>query len=65
MAFTSSPSGSLPRLFDQVRTYSAWKSVLDDVEDMKINLDMTQINQVKKQLETSGGSLNRMTSERY
>jgi len=47
------------------RTFLAWKSILDDVENMKINLDVMQIRQVKKQLDTSGGGLNRMTSECY
>ena len=63
--FLAPDSDSLPRLSDQVRTFLAWKSILDDVENMKINLDVMQIRQVKKQLDTSGGGLNRMTSECY
>ena len=65
MIFLAPDSDSLPRLFDQVRTFLAWKSILDDVENMKINLDVMQIRQVKKQLETAGGGLNRMISECY
>jgi len=65
MIFLAPDSDSLPRLADQVRTFLAWKSILDDVENMKINLDVMQINQVKKQLDSSGSGLNRMTSECY
>jgi predicted AAA+ superfamily ATPase len=63
--FLAPDTDSLSRLTDQVRTYLAWKSILDDVENMKVNLDIMQINQVKKQMEISGGGLNRMASECY
>ncbi len=65
LIFIAADQDSRGRLLGQVRTLLAWQSISDDVRALKINLDMLQIDQVNKQIETAAGGLNRMISECY
>lgn len=53
------------RLKDQVRTMLAWKSIVDDYNEMKLTLDQFQAGQAKKSLDDSDNALRRMVREAY
>jgi len=65
LIFLAADEDSIGRLRDQVKIYLSWKSIKDDVENIKINLDVLQIKQVDKQLDAAESGLNRMVSECY
>jgi hypothetical protein len=65
LIFLAADEDSIGHLRDQVKTYLAWKSIKDDVDNLKLVLDVLQIEQVKKQLAGIDGSLNRTVSECY
>ena len=55
----------LSRLKDYGRTYIAWKEILSDIDAGKLNLDLFQINQAKKQKQASEKSLQQILREAY
>ncbi|SKA70033.1 ATP-binding protein [Desulfobaculum bizertense] len=65
IVFMAPDYDNLPRLKDQVKTYLAWKSIVDDVKQMRVNLDMLQTKQAEQNMENAFGGLNRMVSECY
>lgn len=65
LVFLAPDYDSLPRLKDQVKTYLAWKSIVDDVKQMRVNLDMLQTKQAEQNMENASSGLNRMVSECY
>lgn len=65
LIFLAADEDSIGRLRDQVKTYLAWKSIKEDVENLKLNLDVLQVRQVEKQLSGAESGLNRMVSECY
>jgi len=65
LIFLAADEDSIGRLRDQVKTYLAWKSMKEDVENLKLNLDVLQVKQVEKQLAGAESGLNRMVSECY
>lgn len=55
----------LSRLKDYGRTYLAWKEILSDIDAGKLNLDLFQINQAKKQKQASEKNLQQILREAY
>lgn len=53
------------RLLDQVTTVLAWKSIDEDIKDVRLNLDQYQAKQAKQSYVTAQAALERMISEVY
>lgn len=53
------------RLKDAGRTYLAWKSIVSDVTDGKLDLTVSLSKQAKRNAETAEASLNQMVRETY
>ena len=53
------------RLLDQVGTVLAWKSIEDDIKDMRLNLDQYQAKQARQSHVTAQDALQRMVAEVY
>jgi hypothetical protein len=56
---------SVSRLKDQVRSTLAWQSIVNDIKEMKLNLDQFQSRQAGKSLEDATEALRRMIREVY
>ncbi|MDP2654354.1 MAG: DUF499 domain-containing protein [Candidatus Omnitrophota bacterium] len=65
LIFLAADNDTISRLKDQVRTMLAWQSIVDDVAEMKLNLDQLQTRQAKKYLEEAGDAIRRMIREAY
>jgi len=63
LIFLAADHGALSRLKDALRTALAWKSIVDDVENHRLNLDVLQVKQAKKDLETADAVLPRVARE--
>lgn len=55
----------LSRLRDTARVVLAWQSIVDDVETGRLNIDVLQQNQAKKELQTASDVLSRAARECY
>ncbi len=53
LLFVAADQGALSRLRDCVRTALAWESIVDDIEGNRLNVDLLQQKQAKKELETA------------
>lgn len=53
------------RLRDQAKTFLAWQSIVSDINNEKLNLDMYQVKQAKKYKEATEKSLQQMIRETY
>lgn len=53
------------RLLDQVSTVLAWKSIDEDIKDMRLNLDQYQARQARQSHTTALAALERMIAEVY
>jgi predicted AAA+ superfamily ATPase len=53
------------RLRDQAKTYLAWQSIVSDISNEKLNLDLFQVKQAKKHKEGAEQSLQQMIRETY
>jgi predicted AAA+ superfamily ATPase len=65
LVFLAPDQAVLSRLRDTARTVLAWKSIVDDVEAGRLNIDVLQQRQVKKELEAAGDVLPRAARECY
>lgn len=65
MIFFAADFDVLSRLKDYTRTLIAWKEILSDIDNGKLNLDLFQINQAKKQRDVSEQSLQQIIREAY
>jgi predicted AAA+ superfamily ATPase len=59
LVFVAPDQGSLMRLRECVRTVLAWSSIIDDIEQKRLNIDQLQEDQAKKALETAKGTVPR------
>ena len=55
----------LGRLKDAARIALAWASIVEDVKESRLNIDLLQKNQAEKELETAEDSLPRTVRECY
>lgn len=65
LVFLAADQGVLSRLRDTARVALAWQSIVDDVETGRLNIDVLQQNQAKKELQKSLEVLPRAARECY
>ncbi|WP_198926061.1 hypothetical protein [Acidithiobacillus thiooxidans] len=65
LIFLSADYDSVGRLTEQVRSMLAWQSIVNDIREMKLNLDQYQSQQASKSLENANEGLRRMIRESY
>jgi len=65
LLFLAADHGSLQRFRDCIRTALAWRSIVDDVESGRLNIDQAQLRQAKKEASTSEEVLPRIARECY
>jgi predicted AAA+ superfamily ATPase len=63
--FLAADHGALSRLNDAARVALAWRSIVDDVEDGKLNIDLLQKIQAEKELKSAEDALPRVARECY
>ena len=65
LIFLAADADSVSRLKDQVRSVLAWQSIVSDVKEGRLNLDMLQGKQASKSSEDAKDALERMVREAY
>jgi hypothetical protein len=65
LIFLAPDHGSLSRLSDAARVALAWGSIVDDVKEGRLNIDLLQKNQAEKELRTADEVLPRASRECY
>ncbi|MBD5801779.1 hypothetical protein AZOA_12030 [Azoarcus sp. Aa7] len=65
LLFLAPDYDSVSRLRDHVRSMLAWQSIVRDIKDLKLNLDLFQSRQAEKSLEDAGETVRRMIRETY
>ncbi|MGF6844156.1 putative AAA+ superfamily ATPase [Paraburkholderia youngii] len=65
LIFLAADYDNVARLKDQVRSVLAWQSIVNDIKEMKLNLDQFQSRQASKSLEDVNEALRRMIRETY
>lgn len=65
LIFMAADADSVSRLKDQVRSVLAWQSIVSDVKEGRLNLDMLQGKQASKSLDDAKDALDRMIKESY
>jgi predicted AAA+ superfamily ATPase len=65
LVFLAADHGTLARLNDAARVALAWGSIVDDVKEGRLNIDLLQKKQAEKDLESAGEVLPRAARECY
>src|SRR5207245_6403787 len=65
LIFLAADQGTLSRLRDAARVVLAWASIVDDVEEGRLNVDLLQKKQAENELKTAEGVLPRAARECY
>jgi predicted AAA+ superfamily ATPase len=65
LVFFAADHGTLARLNDAARVALAWGSIVDDVKEGRLNIDLLQKKQAEKDLESAGEVLSRAARECY
>lgn len=65
LVFLAPDTDSISRLKDQVTSALAWKSIVDDVKEGRLNLDGHQTKQASSSLDQANDALGRMVRETY
>ena len=65
LLFLAADADLYARLNDYARSYIAWEEILSDIDNGKLNLDLFQINQAKKQKDIINKSLIQLIKETY
>src|SRR4029077_8952240 len=65
LIFLAADHGALARLNDVARVALAWGSIVDDVKEGRLNIDLLQKNQAEKELKTAEDVLPRAARECY
>ena len=65
LIFLAADFDSVNRLKDQVRSTLAWQSIVNDIKEMKLNLDQYQSRQASASYEDANDALRRMVRETY
>jgi predicted AAA+ superfamily ATPase len=65
LIFLAADYDTISRLKDQVRSMLAWGSIVEDVNDMKLNLDAIQSRQASRSRDESTKGVTRMLAEAY
>lgn len=65
LLFLAADYDSVSRLRDQIRSMLAWKSIVDDSREMRLNLDQFQMKQANQSFDSANDALGRMVREVY
>ncbi|MCE8012942.1 ATP-binding protein [Billgrantia desiderata] len=65
LIFLAADFDAVSRLKDQGRTFLAWKSIVDDIENGSLNQDMAHLRQAKQSRDTAEASLSQLIRETY
>ena len=65
LIFMAPDGDTVQRLRDAARTYLAWKSIVEDVANRRMDLGTYQADQAKRAMETSEESLKQIVRETY
>jgi predicted AAA+ superfamily ATPase len=65
LIFLAPDGDAVQRLRDAARTYLAWKSIVDDVQQRRMDLGTYQADQAKRAMDTAEDSLKQMVRETY
>jgi predicted AAA+ superfamily ATPase len=65
LVFLAGDHGTFARLNDVARVVLAWDSIVDDVKEGRLNIDLLQKKQAEKELESAGEVLPRVARECY
>lgn len=65
LLFLAADYNGTNRLLEQVSTVLAWKSIVNDIKDMRLNLDQFQAKQAEKSYYTAQEALQRMVADVY
>ncbi|PVZ72008.1 ATP-binding protein [Pelagibaculum spongiae] len=65
LIFFAADADAVSRLRDTAKTHLAWREISFDIRDGKLNLDLFQASQAKKNTEVSEKSLRQMVREAY
>ena len=65
LIFLAPDTDSVSRLKDQVRSVLAWQSIVDDIKELKLNLDQYQARQASRSLGDANDALRGMVRETY
>lgn len=65
LIFLAADYDNVGRLRDLVRSMLAWQSIVNDIRDSRLNLDMHQSKQAQRGLEEANDALRRMVRETY
>ncbi len=65
LIFLAADHGALSRLSDVARVALAWASIVDDVKEGRLNIDLLQKNQAEKELKSAEDVLPRAVRECY
>lgn len=65
LIFLAADHGALSRLTDVARVVLAWASIVDDVKEGRLNIDLLQKNQAEKELKSAEDVLPRAVRECY
>jgi uncharacterized protein len=63
LLFLAADHGTLPRLLDATRVTMAWNSIVDDIRDGKLNVDLLQKKSAEKELQAAEDALPRVVRE--
>lgn len=65
LIFLAPDGDALPRLKDAVRTYLAWRSIVDDVQNKRMDLGTYQVEQAKRAADGAQDAVQQMVRETY
>lgn len=65
LLFLAPDHGALSRLNDATRAALAWGSIVEDVKEARLNIDLLQKNQAEKELKSAEDALPRVARECY
>jgi uncharacterized protein len=65
LLFLVADNDSVQRMKDQAKAMLAWQSIVEDIKELKLNLDQFQSRQATKSLDDAQDTLKRMIRETY
>ncbi len=65
LIFLAADNDVVARLYDQARTWLAWKSIVDDIDNEKLNLDLFQAKQARTHKDAAEQSIQQLVRETY
>ncbi len=65
LIFLAADADAVSRLKDQGRTYLAWKSIVEDLDNGSLNQDLNHLRQARRNVENAEKSLAQMVREAY